>query len=150
MPTLLHDPAVTRAIRTRVSTLRPDAARRWGKMSVDQMLWHCNQAMDQALSIGQPEPFTPAPLPRGIIKFMVFNMPWPKGAPTSPSINAGTQRFDFDSERARCLRMIDQLTAKSMQSADWGISPAFGQMTGVEWSRLMAKHLDHHLKQFGA
>jgi len=25
-----------------------------------------------------------------------------------------------------------------------------GRMTGREWSRLSAKHLDHHLKQFSA
>jgi hypothetical protein len=26
----------------------------------------------------------------------------------------------------------------------------FGPLTGREWSRLQAVHLDHHLKQFGA
>ena len=32
-----------------VEALRPDAARRWGKMSVSQMLWHVNEAMEGAL-----------------------------------------------------------------------------------------------------
>ena len=27
--------------------------------------------------------------------------------------------------------------------------PFFGRMTGEEWDRLLWKHLDHHLRQFG-
>jgi hypothetical protein len=34
---VLHDPAVARALRSRVEALRLDATRRWGKMTVDQM-----------------------------------------------------------------------------------------------------------------
>ena len=26
----------------------------------------------------------------------------------------------------------------------------FGKLTGEEWGRLMHKHIDHHLRQFGA
>ena len=33
----------------RLKALRPDAQRRWGKMSVAQMLWHVNEAMEGAL-----------------------------------------------------------------------------------------------------
>jgi hypothetical protein len=32
----------------------------------------------------------------------------------------------------------------------WPTSGILGGMTGREWSRLEAKHLDHHLKQFSA
>lgn len=149
MPTLIHDTAVRDAMRARVTSLRADSSRRWGKMTVDQMLWHCNQGMGQALGVVESFPLK-APIPRGLMKFFVFNLPWPRGAPTAPELTAGERRFDFESERARCLALIDQLTAKPIDAGGWGMSPAFGAMTGFEWSRLTAKHLDHHLRQFSA
>ena len=145
----LHDPAVREAIRARVAAVRPDAARRWGKMTVDQMLWHCSQGMGQALGTVPSVPFKAVPLPRGLLMFAVFNLPWPKGAPTAPELVAASH-YDFEAERARCLAAIDQIAAKSIDSTDWGISPPFGALTGAQWSRLIAKHLDHHLRQFSA
>ena len=45
----LHDAQCKADILRRLKTLRPDAERRWGKMSVAQMLWHVNEAMEGAL-----------------------------------------------------------------------------------------------------
>ena len=53
MPALLHDPAIRDAIRARLQTLRPDAPRKFGKMTVDQMLWHVNQALAQADTVDE-------------------------------------------------------------------------------------------------
>ncbi len=114
-------------------------------MTVDQMLWHCNEALDAALGRKTLSPLK-LPLPRGMIKFVVLSMPWMKGAPTHPDFYAG-ERKDFDAEKARALRLIDEFTGKRLDSTDWGPS-SFGTLTGAENSRLHAKHLDHHLKQF--
>lgn len=149
MAILLHDPTVRDTIRARVASLSPDAVRRWGKMTVDQMLWHCNEGMGQALGT-VPATLIRVPIPRSLMKLAVFNLPWPKGSPTAPELNAGDRRFDFEAERARCLALMDQITAKSIDSGGWGQSPAFGSLTGFEWSRLTAKHFDHHLRQFSA
>ena len=46
----LHDVAHRSALIERVRALRPDSTRRWGKMSVDQMLWHVNDAIAAALA----------------------------------------------------------------------------------------------------
>ena len=40
------------------------------------------------------------------------------------------------------------MSTKSLD-ATWGRSSFMGPMTGRDWSRLQAKHLDHHLTQFG-
>ena len=57
--------------------------RRWGKMSVAQMLWHVNEAMEGALGrIQMDATKPPIPLPRPVLKFLVLNAPWGKGAPT--------------------------------------------------------------------
>jgi len=146
MPVLLHDPAVRDSIRARVQKLTPNATRAWGKMSVDQMLWHVNTAMRNALGETTPPEKKP-PIPTPMLRFFVLNLPWGKGAPTAPDLVAG-ERYDFDAEKARCLTLIDQIATKNIGATGWGRSSLLGQMSGHDWSRLQAKHLNHHLKQF--
>jgi hypothetical protein len=144
---LLHDPAVARTLRARVEALKPDAARRWGKMTVDQMLWHVNQALSSAIGEIQV-PRDKRPIPSVVLQFLVLSVPWPNGSPTHPSFVAG-ERHDFATEKARCLRLIEAFCCKRIDSS-WPDSGSFGPVTGRFQSRLQAKHLDHHLKQFSA
>jgi len=79
----LHDPSVRASIEARLESLQPDSPRRWGKMTVDQMLWHVNQFLEAALGEG----FLPAPrapIPRALLRFVVLHLPLPKSAPTNP------------------------------------------------------------------
>jgi hypothetical protein len=146
MATRLHDPGVHAALRRRVQSLTPASRRQWGKMSVGQMLFHVNLVL--AESLGE---YTAAPsvrgLPKVLVRWMVISVPWPKGAPTRPDMLV-TDEHDFEHEKARCLEMLDRFAAKSMDVA-WPAGANF-PMTGRHWSRLQFKHLDHHLKQFGA
>ena len=142
----LHDTTVRTTLEARLRALRADMTPRWGKMSVDQMLWHVNQAM--ATSLGRVEaPPDKAPLPRPVMKFLVLNLPWVKNAPTNTSFVARA-RHDFEAERARCLELIKAVGDRPVAGV-WQRHPMFGSMTGREVSRLQAKHLDHHFKQFG-
>ena len=143
---ILHDASVRAALEARLRALGPDSKPRWGKMSVDQMVWHVNQAMATALGLVQA-PVDKAPLPRGVMKFIVLNVPWVKNAPTNKSFVA-TARHDFEAERARCLELIKTLVERPLANGSTH-HPMFGHMTGREVSQLQAKHLDHHLKQFG-
>jgi len=144
---LLHDPQHKAEILRRLKTLSPDAARRWGKMSVSQMLWHVNEAMEGALGRIQAEPMK-VPLPRPLLKFLVLNFPWGKGAPTLKRWVPQSDSYDFASEQARCLRLVVELASKPLEDA-WSDSPTLGRMRGSDVSRLHAKHLNHHLTQFG-
>ena len=118
-------------------------------MSVAQMLWHVNEAMEGALGrIAMDAMKLPIPLPRAVLKFLVLNAPWGKGAPTLKRWVPEHDRYDFATEHARCLRLVDELTAKPIADT-WPDSPTLGRMTGNEVSRLQAKHLNHHLTQFG-
>ena len=143
---MLHDEAYRSRIIKRIETLQRDTPRRWGKMSPDQMLWHVNGGLSMALGQIDVAP-QKAPLPRGLMRWLVLNLPWPKGAPTLPPFVA-SRPYDFDAERTRCYQLIGQLVAKPLDDS-WPTHPALGQMSGHEASRLQAKHLDHHLKQFG-
>ena len=144
---LLHDPQHKAEILRRLKTLGPDAAQRWGKMSVSQMLWHVNEAMEGALGRIQAEPMK-VPLPRPLLKFLVLNFPWGKGAPTLKRWVPQSDNYDFASEQARCLRLVGELASKRLEDA-WPDSPTLGRMRGSDVSRLHAKHLNHHLTQFG-
>jgi hypothetical protein len=143
---MLHDAAYRSQVHARVHALRPDSQGKWGQMSVDQMLWHVSDAMEVALGIRPAAPVK-SPLPRPIMKFAVLNLPWPKGAPTLPMF-VPQKRYEFTVERDRCLRLIDQLSAKRLEDA-WPENPVFGNVRGHDVSRLHAKHLNHHLTQFG-
>lgn len=144
--TLLHDPAVRSSIEQRLASLRPDTRARWGRMSVDQMLWHVNQAMGVPLGETAVEPKF-VPLPKAVVKFMVLSLPWMKGAPTNPAFLPKRQ-YDFEAERARCRLLIGKITTRPIDG-QWPLHPIFGPMSGTDISRLQAKHLDHHLTQFG-
>ena len=144
----LHDAHDKAEILRRLKALRGDAERRWGKMSVAQMLWHVNEAMEGALGRLPAEPMR-IPLPRLMLKFLVLNAPWGKGAPTVKRWVPQHDSYDFAAERERCCRLIDEIAAKPL-SDGWADSPTLGRMSGKDVSRLQAKHLNHHLTQFGA
>jgi uncharacterized protein DUF1569 len=145
MPTL-HDAAYRLQIINRIRSLRRDSPRRWGRMSADQMLWHVNGGL--AMALGQMNiPPQKTPLPRPIMRLVALSLPWPKGLPTMP-IFVASGSYDFESERARCFQLIEQMMAKPLNE-DWPTHPLLGKLSGREASKLQAKHLDHHLKQFG-
>jgi len=145
---VLHDPAYRASLRSRVAALKPDTPRQWGKMTIDQMLWHLNAAFDQSLGRLTAEPVQP-PLPRAVLKLLVFNLPWGKGRARTLREFVATGKYDFATEHARTLRLIDEFATRDL-TGSWPNSAMLGPMSGQDWSRLQAKHVDHHLKQFGA
>ena len=146
MLNLLHDPETYASIRRRMQSLRVDSQRQWGKMSIDQMLWHVNVSMREAIGDYTPQ-LKPLPVPKALLRWAVINIPWGRGARTRPDMYA-TSTYDFNVQKAECLSLIDRIVARPL-SAEWPNSASMGKMTGKHWSRLTAKHLDHHLRQFG-
>src|SRR4029079_19331316 len=109
----LHDRSERAEILQRLQSLRPDSRGRWGKMSVDQMLWHLAQAMEIALGRGTITRVGP-PLPKAMVKFMVLRLPWFKGAPTHPDFVAQA-KYDFAEQQARCLELVDAIATKPVE-----------------------------------
>jgi hypothetical protein len=144
---MLHDPDVRRSIESRLLALRPDSPRQWGSMTPDQMLWHVNQFLEFALGEGQHESLK-APMPLPLFRLALLYMPWPKNAPTHPEARA-TGDHNFAAERARCLALIDRFTSRPLDG-QWPNDAVVGAVSGRYRSRLMAKHLDYHFRQFHA
>ena len=110
------------------------------------MLWHVNQALEATVGRIEPEKMR-IPLPPAALKFLVLNLPWMKGAPTNPRYVA-REHYDFSAELARCRQLVAEVAAYPLDELP-RIHPVLGRMSGRDHSRLQAKHLDHHLRQFG-
>lgn len=147
MPKLLHDPHVYASIRKRVESLRVDSQRQWGKMSIDQVLWHVNVSMREAIGDYTPQLKSP-PVPKAILRWAIIHIPWGRGAPTRLDMYP-VSTHDFNVQKAECLSLIDRIVARPLTD-EWPNSASMGRMRGKHWSQLTAKHLDHHLRQFGA
>ena len=74
---------------------------------------------------------------------------WSGTAFHAPDLIVPDQR-DLDAERQRLCALIDRFCAAGHPGCTTNPHSFFGRMTPGEWAILMYKHLDHHLRQFGA
>jgi len=140
-------------ILERLSALRPDSHRRWGRMTPHQMICHLSDSFKSRL--GEKEissisnPFT-----RTVVKWIALYapLPWPRGVKTRPEADqeiGGTPPDDFESDRWRLVALIERFTAPA-KNTEFHPHPLFGDMSEAEWMRWGYLHCDHHLRQFGA
>lgn len=148
----LFDGTAATEVKTRLRKLEPQSERKWGKMTAPQMLAHCSISMQWAIGEVVPEK---RPLPirllGRLVKPMVFRNedPLGKNSPTAKSLIVADNR-DLDKERERLLGLVDKFAAGGPAQCTKNPHSFFGEMTPEEWAILMYKHLDHHLRQFGA
>lgn len=144
----LFDESAYRQIVDRLTQLRSDSPRQWGKMDVAQMLAHCCLAFKVPLSKTQPPAMYPLRLIGWLFRPMLYSdKPWKQGAPTAPSFVIKDQR-NFDEEKQRLNGLIDQFYHAGPTVAGRHSHPAFGKFTPEQWGKMMWKHLDHHFRQF--
>jgi hypothetical protein len=72
-----------------------------------------------------------------------------RNTPTVPGLVVADERA-LDAERERLRGLIDRFVAAGPAGCTTHPHSFFGRLTPQEWSVLMYKHLDHHLRQFGA
>ena len=147
----LFEPATRNDIKARVQRLQPGSPRQWGKMTVAQAMAHCAGGLEMALGEKRP-PRVPIGRVLGwAIKPLALgnDAPMRKNSPTVPEIEMKDER-DLDVERPRLLALIDRFAAAGPAGCTTHPHSFFGRLTADEWAILMYKHLDHHLRQFGA
>ncbi|MBL9078949.1 MAG: DUF1569 domain-containing protein [Planctomycetes bacterium] len=134
----------------RVDALRPDSPRRWGKMDLPQMLAHCQQPLRVALG--------ELPLKRSLVGVLFGRLakrkllapkPWPQGMPTAPEFRIADVR-QFAREHAALRTLVERFGRGGPAALTQAPHPFFGPLTADEWQALQWRHLDHHLRQFGA
>lgn len=148
MTTNIFDQEANQSILNRLEKLTPDSKPLWGKMTVSQMLWHCQKPID--VLTGK------LLLTGGLLGFLFGKMAknnflkakgFGKNAPTHPKFKTN-ESLIFDQEKAALMNMVTVLGSLGAESIAIDKHPFFGPMTEEEWSMLMYLHLDHHLKQF--
>jgi len=76
-------------------------------------------------------------------------MPWPRGrVHTSPELLQTAPSASFESDRDELIRLIKAFADLPPESP--GMHPMFGRLSHRLWGILAWRHLDHHLRQFGA
>ena len=135
----------------RINNLTPETQRKWGKMSVDQVLAHLNVAYDLTFT---PEKF---PKPSFIAKFLLSRfvkpkitneIPYKQSLPTSPVFIIADER-NYEEEKAKLIGNIQRVQQLGREAFEGKENINFGKMAAQDWNNMFAKHLNHHLDQFG-
>src|SRR5678815_1525608 len=148
MHSILNEPDRAE-ICSRLRSLSVSSTARWGSMDVAKMLQHLRLSASMALgelpvvSVNK-RPFQMFPLKH----LLLYVLPFPKGAPTASELYpVGTAAFE--EERAILMSLLEQIAA-GPPDRTWPAHPLFGPMSWREWGVVTHKHVNHHLKQFGA
>jgi Protein of unknown function (DUF1569) len=137
------------ALQHRLSRLQPSSRRQWGKMNAAQMLAHCAAAMEMACGDRQKKQAFLGKLITPFIRSTVLGpKPLRRNSPTDPDLLIADER-EFAAERQRLSTLVDRFCQAGPDAAGRQIHSFFGRFNGEEWGRLVYKHLDHHLRQFG-
>jgi hypothetical protein len=149
MKNLFEREAVDEVI-SRVDTLQPASQRLWGKMDVAQMMAHCSGALDMASGRANLPRMLIGRLIGPLVKPIYTNeKPFSRSSPTHPKLVMSDQR-DFLREQEQLKRCVREFHQGGEAQCTRHPHPFFGDLTPQAWSRGMYKHLDHHLRQFGA
>jgi hypothetical protein len=82
-----------------------------------------------------------------INSFVMFYLPWPRSVPTAPELLHRTP-LDWTTELATLKSAMTRFVVREIDGP-WAEHVAFGKIDGRQWGRLIYRHMDHHLHQFG-
>ena len=137
-------------IRRRIERLRPDSPRQWGAMDVAQMMAHCSAWFEMAAGLNSPPRSLVGRLVGGLAKRSVLGAaPIRRNMPTEKRLMRNDER-QFAPEQRRLLDWVERFSAGGAEHCTTRPHCFFGPMTPLEWATMGYKHLDHHLRQFGA
>jgi phage gp37-like protein len=147
----LFEAARVEEVKQRIASLRPESERQWGKMNAAQAVAHCTAGFELALGERLPPRALMGLIIGGMVKPKVLgdDEPLRRNSPTVKGLVVNDDR-NLETERERLCGMIDRFAATGPRGCTRHPHSFFGRLTPEEWATLMYKHLDHHLRQFGA
>ncbi len=150
----LFDPILAEDIKQRIMRLQPESERSWGSMTLAQTLAHCTSGLQMAMGVVNPRRASfPANFIGLLIKPLVFgdDKPMRRNSPSSSELfSADPTQCDFERERAQLVAAVDSFATRGAPCCSRHPHPFFGPLKPQQWAILMYKHIDHHLRQFGA
>jgi hypothetical protein len=141
------------SILGRLERLTQNSPRQWGRMSPHQAVCHLSDSFRVAMGrreASQAQTW----FNRTVGRFVALHtaVPWPHGVPTRPEVDqliGGTTPVEFAHDLRELAVAIEAFTA-SPRNFIFRSHPGFGPLTDREWMIWGNKHMDHHLRQFGA
>jgi len=136
----------------RIQSLSVSSLRKWGSMTVEQMLAHCADQI--RLALGEKAAHEkPTFFNRNIAKYAGLWLPRipiknMKGPVDMDWQQFGSQPQDVTSEKQQLILLLKQFRASALGS-HFNPHPMFGKLNRSQWARFMYVHIDHHLRQFG-
>ena len=137
-----------RELDQRIGQVAWDRPAEWGRFTAPKMICHLGDSLRMAMGdlpcASKRLPIRYPPLKQLII----YVAPFPKSAPTAPELLA-REPGDWANDIADVQQLLAR--AASARTTDaWPEHPAFGRLSKRAWGVLIYRHMDHHLKQFGA
>jgi hypothetical protein len=138
-------------IINRINSLKNTSQALWGKMNVSQMLSHAQVPLKVA--------FGEMKLKRGIPGILFGSMirkkltrderPFDRNLPTDKGFIVTDER-EFEKEKNDLIETVKRFREMGPEGLSKDPHPFFGKLTSSDWDQIQWKHLDHHLRQFGA
>jgi len=146
----IFNPATRDELLRRVDAIKPGSARLWGKMSAAQMLEHTARALEVAAGKRASKHALVGKAIGWIFKKnFLSEKPFGKNGPTGPEFIVHDEP-ELEPAREKVKRLIRELSAQGDKACDGRVHGFFGPLTGAQWGVSQYKHVDHHLRQFGA
>jgi Protein of unknown function (DUF1569) len=146
----IFDPAVTAQLIRRIESVSQATKPAWGKMNAAQMLAHCCVVYRQIRGEIGAGPWLLRTLARTFFKkSVVGDEPFKQNLPTAKAFIIRNPQ-EFARERERLITYVREIHAEGAAAFEGRTSLTWGPMSAREWSNLLYKHLDHHLRQFSA
>jgi len=142
----VYDAPARRRLHTRIDALTADSRPRWGRMTVEQMIAHCDGHLRHSLG----EPLTPVNKPIRhfpLNLLIIYLLPTPKGLPTMDELRDPVSGA-LEEGRKRLKDSLEKLGAVP-PGTRMPVHAAFGKIGHHAHGTLAHDHLDHHLRQFG-
>ena len=147
MPSLF-DPTREREVLERLQQLTPEHRRRWGRMTVGEMLSHLIDYFDVALGRKKGRRMLPRLMQVGVRPILVhWPFRYPRNVRTLPELlQRPSETFEID--RRQLVALIQEFAGRR-EHGHWPENPVAGRCTGPQWAKLAYGHVNHHLIQFG-
>ena len=131
----------------RIAQLSENSQPQWGKMTVGQMLWHCQFPLKIGIKNKNYRKSGNLFAKLFFKKSLYNDKPWRKNLPTV-KIAKTIDLKEFAMEKLLLEQLIEDMHL-TKDRTEWNPHPIFGTFTHEQWAQLEDKHLDHHLNQFG-
>ncbi|MRN56670.1 DUF1569 domain-containing protein [Paenibacillus monticola] len=136
-------------ILNRIEKLSPNSKPQWGTMNAAQMLAHCSSFQDIPMGNSFPPRSWLGRLIGRFVKPISYNdKPIPHNMSTIPTILISDNK-DFETEKEKLKQRILTFQSNGPEKCSSHPHPFFGKITPEQWGKVIYKHLDHHLRQFG-